>query len=49
MGGYDLDKFAKKGSQDQDIKWINLAEDSWTIPFNSLSVGSNGTLPIKGS
>jgi len=32
-----LDKFAKNGITDDDIPWVNLADEgSWTIPINNL-------------
>jgi hypothetical protein len=36
VGGWDLDQFAKKGLTDDDIPWVNLADEgSWTIPINN--------------
>ena len=36
LGGYDLDAYAKPGLSDGDINWIQLADDSWTIPMSGL-------------
>lgn len=48
FGGYDLSKYAKKGSTDKDIAWINLAEDdSWTIPLNGLQFMDGGKVNLK--
>ena len=35
FGGYDLGKYAKEGSTENDIIWNKLVEESegWTIPF----------------
>jgi hypothetical protein len=39
FGGYDL-KYAKEGSQDQDIYWANLGLDEyWTVAFNDAKIG----------
>ena len=50
MGGYDLEKFGKNGTQEQDIQWINLAEDAWSLPFSGLKfVNSTDSIAIKSS
>lgn len=35
FGGYNIEKYAKSGSTENDIIWNNLVEESegWTIPF----------------
>lgn len=50
LGGYDLDAYAKQGTLDNDIQWIQLADDSWTIPMNGLKFAdSEGSIPIKAT
>ena len=51
VGGWDLDQFAKKGLTDEDIPWVNLADEgSWTVPINNFKFeNSNSTIPIKAS
>ena len=45
FGGYNLEKYAKAGSSENDIIWNKLVEESegWTIPFQGLRFhnGSN--------
>jgi len=36
FGGYNLAKYAKANSKDEDIVWTNLVDDGWTIPLNGL-------------
>ena len=39
LGGYDLDAYAKPGTTENDISWVNLIEESgWTVPMSSLRV-----------
>ncbi len=51
VGGWDLDQFAKKGLTDDDIPWVNLADEgSWTIPIENFKFeNSNSTIPIKAT
>lgn len=50
MGGWDLDKFAKEGLTDDDIKWMDLAEDSWTLGINGMRFkGDESNLMTKVS
>lgn len=34
FGSYDLEKYAKTGTKENDIKWINVVDEGWTIPLN---------------
>ena len=39
LGGYDLEQFAKSGSTEEDIAWVNLIEEQgWTVPMSSFKV-----------
>jgi hypothetical protein len=31
--------YAKAGSKDDDVSWMQLADDSWTINMNGLKLG----------
>ena len=33
MGGYDLDQFAQTNATENDVQWIDLAEDTWSLPL----------------
>ena len=49
FGGWDLNRFAKGGSTDQDIIWTNLVDESegWTIPMNGVKFMNGSTVNIK--
>lgn len=51
MGGYDLTMYADSNSKEEDIQWIQLVEDAWSIPLNSLKFSNttDGEIPIKSS
>lgn len=49
MGGYDLEQYAKNKT-DEDIQWIQLAEDAWSIPLNGLKFSNDSDdIPLKSS
>lgn len=43
FGGFDLDKFAKKGSKESDIAWINQATNDayWAVDSGAVKFGKN--------
>lgn len=49
LGGWDLNRFAKSGSTDQDIIWTSLVEESegWTIPMNGVQFKNGTSMNIK--
>ena len=49
FGGYDLEKYAKAGAKDEDIKWNKLVEESegWTIPLQGLRFRNSSNIDIK--
>lgn len=49
FGDYDLEKYAKSGSKDNDIVWTSLVEDNegWTIPLNSIKFKNGNKIEIK--
>jgi len=50
LGGYDLDAYAKEGVTENDIEWVQLSEDSWTIPMDGLKFqDSDKAIPIKAT
>lgn len=50
MGGYDLDKFGQPGAKEEDIQWVGLAEDAWSLPLSGLKfVNSSVSIPVKSS
>ena len=50
LGGYDLDSYAKEGTLENDIQWVQLADDSWTISMDGLKFkDSDKSIPIKGT
>lgn len=49
LGGYDL-KYAKEGSKDEDISWVNLAttknDKYWSVDLGaSISFGDSTIVP----
>jgi hypothetical protein len=46
FGGYDLSKFAKKGSSDSNIDWVATAgnEAYWTMNSAGVSVGGDSII-----
>lgn len=50
MGGYDLDQFAQTNATENDVQWIDLAEDTWSLPLQGLKFSnSSDQIPIKSS
>jgi len=50
LGGYDVDQYGKQGLTENDINWIELADDSWTVPMSSVSFkGGDEAIPIKST
>lgn len=48
MGGYDLEQYAQMNSTDNDIQWIELAEDAWSLPLNGMKFkDSSEEIPLK--
>lgn len=47
FGGYNLAKYAKSNSTDQDIVWTNLVDDGWTVPLNGLQFMDGCKIDIK--
>lgn len=48
MGGYDLEQYAQLNSTDNDIQWIELAEDAWSLPLNGMKFkDSSEEIPLK--
>ena len=47
FGGYNLDKYAKAGSTEQDIVWTPVVDDGWTIALNGAKFKDGANLDIK--
>ena len=47
FGGYNLAKYAKPNSTDQDIVWNSLVDDGWTIPLNGVQFMDGSKIDIK--
>mmetsp|Transcript_30084 Transcript_30084/g.45964 ORF Transcript_30084/g.45964 Transcript_30084/m.45964 type:complete len:93 (-) Transcript_30084:278-556(-) len=47
FGGYDLEKYAKVGSKPDDLKWVSVVDDGWTIPLNEVKLQNSGKLDMK--
>lgn len=48
LGGFDLELYAKPGAKEDDVSWMQLADDSWTINMNGLKLGEKD-IPIKST
>lgn len=50
MGGYDLENFAQTNSSDNDIQWIGLAEEGWSLPLEGLKFSNTSEdIAVKSS
>ena len=50
MGGYDLDQFAQTNATENDVQWIDIAEDTWSLRLQGLKFSnSSDQIPIKSS
>lgn len=47
IGGYDLEKFAKKGASAEEIIWSPVIDDGWTIALNGLKFSDGEKVDIK--
>lgn len=49
IGGYNLAKYAKPGSDDNSIVWAKTVDDGWTIPLGGVRFrNSSSNIDIKG-
>ena len=48
MGGWDIQKYSTV-QKEEDIKWLPLAEDNWTLAVSSIGFKDQQALGVKAA
>jgi hypothetical protein len=48
MGGWDIQKYSTV-QKEEDINWLSLAEDNWTLAISSIGFKGEPALGVKAS